>query len=157
MKIGNFSKGFLLVELMLAAAIFSVFSFAIVVAVLQGGSAMQSGVRSEFARQFAIEGIEKMRALRSQSFDELKESLATGVRISNGKLELSGEYDEKDGYRRTISIQKVYRDQQGNIKTSGETEDSDLRLVTSKVTKEDYSLEFSAYLSRREIPVPVNP
>jgi prepilin-type N-terminal cleavage/methylation domain-containing protein len=147
-------KGFSLIELVLASAIFSVFSLGITVAVLQGSAAERSSVQSEMARQWAMEGIEGARAIQAESFDNLSNVATSGVRLENGKWELFGEKDEWEGYTRVISISSAERDGDDNIVSEGGDEDSDLKLVRSIVTKDDFALEYSVYLSRREIIIP---
>jgi len=146
----NNSKGFSVIELVLSAALFSIFSISITLAVLQGSSAIQAGIRSELARQFAIKGIEAARAVRAQSFDALQDTTGSGIHFSNGKWEFSGAQDERDGYVRVISVQSAQRDLNNNIVISGVAEDADLKLIIVTVTKDNFSLDFSTYLSRRE-------
>jgi len=146
-------KGFSVIELVLAAGLFSVFSLSIVLAILQGSSAGQSGIRAEVARQWAMEGLEAARAVRSQSFDLLSDTSGSGIRFEDGKWEFSGEQDEWEGYTRTVSVQPARHDEDGNIVAEEGDEDADLKLITSVVTKNNFSVEFSTYLSRREIVV----
>lgn len=147
----NKSKGFSVIEIVLATAIFSIFSVSVTLAVLQGSSAIQAGIRGELARQFAIEGIEAARAIRMQSFDALQNTTGSGVRFADGKWEFFGAQDERDGYIRVVSVQSAQRDSNNNIVTSGGNEDADLRLITATVSKNDFSIDFTTYLSRREI------
>lgn len=149
-------KGFSVLELVLAAALFSIFSLAIVTAVFRGSNAEQAAMNAEIARQWAREGIEAVRAVRSQSFDSLGDSSGTGIRLENGKWEFHGNQDEWDGYERVVTLHPARRDSDGNIVTEGGNEDADLKSVTSTVTKDNFSVEFSAYLSRRDF-VPVAP
>lgn len=148
----NKLKGFSVLEIVLSAGLFAVFSLAIIVAVLQGSSAGQSGVKSEMARNWGIEGIEAVRAIKNQSFDALENTAGSGVRFENGKWEFFGSGDEWEGFRRVIVIESARRDGD-NLISLGGTEDADLKLATVVVTKDDFSLDFSAYFSRREIPV----
>lgn len=150
------AKGFLIMELVLAAALFSVFSAGIVVALLQGSSAEQAAQQAETARFCAREGIEAARAIRSWSFAELENTTGSGLRLQAGQWEFFGEADEEcaAGYQRVIVVQSVERDGAGEIVASDGTEDTDMKLATVTVTKGEYSAEFSAYLSRREIVVP---
>jgi len=152
----NKFKAFSVIELMLSAALFSIFSVAITVAILQGSSVIQDGVQSEMARQFAMEGIEAVRAIRAQSFDALQNTAGSGLRVNNGKWEFFGGQDGRDGYVRTVSVQPAQRDSDGNIVASGGTDDADLKLATVTVTKNKFSTDLSAYLSRREI-IPIVP
>jgi len=149
-------KGFSVIEIVLAAAIFSVFSLSIVLAVLQGSNTQKSSIRTDQARIWAAEGIEAARAIRAQAFENLTDTAGSGIRFSDGQWELAGSHDEWEGYRRTISIQKARRDGNGNLVDDGGTEDDNSKLVKSVVEKGDYSLEFSAYLSNREI-IPIIP
>ncbi len=139
-------------EIILGAAVFSVFSFAIVIAVLQSVSAQRSGERTEFARLFALEGIEAARALRAQDFDLLAETEGSGIRFSGGKWELKGESDTKEGFVRAISISKARRNNDGDIAGNGGEADEDIMKITSRASQGDYAVEYETYLSRREIP-----
>lgn len=150
-RLSGCRRGFSIVEIVLAAGIFAVFSLAILMAVLRGSSAGQSGMRSELARNFAIEGVEAVRAVRNQSFDALGDTAGSGIRLADGNWELFGTQDEWEGYQRTIEIEPAQRDGNGNLVVSGGTEDADLKLAKVTVVKDDFSLEFSFYLSRREI------
>ncbi len=144
-------KGFSVIELVMAAAIFSIFSISITLAVLQGSTAIQSGIRAELARQWAMEGIEAARAVRAQSFDKLQNTPGSGMQFNDGKWEFSGMQDEKDGYVRIISVQSAQRNADGNIVDHDGTDDADLKRITATVTRDTFSLDFSTYLSRREV------
>lgn len=144
-------RGFSILELVLAGAIFAVFASAIVVAVLQSGSATQAGIRAEIGRQWAQEGVEAVRAIGAQSFDALLDTAGSGVRFTNGKWEFSGNADEWDGYRRVVTVSSAQRSAGGDVVSSGGTEDVDLKLITVVVTKENFSIELSTYLSRKSI------
>jgi type II secretory pathway pseudopilin PulG len=152
-KSQNNPGGFSVLEIMLAAGLFSVFSMAIVVAVLQGNGAGQTGVRAETARNWAIEGLEAVRSVRNRSFDDLQNTAGSGIRLENERWEFSGAEDGWEGFSRVVTIEAAQRDVDGKLVASEGTEDADLKLATVTVTKDNFSLEFSAYFSRREIVV----
>lgn len=145
------TKGFSVLEVVLSAALFSIFSVAIITAILQSNSAIRAGIYAQSARQYAMEGIEAARAVRAKSFDDLQNTSGSGIRFENGKWEFFGTEDGRDGFVRTISVQSAQRDGNGNIVSSGGAEDADLKLISVNVVKNNFSMDFSAYLSRREI------
>ena len=149
-------QGFSILELVLAAGLFSVFAAGISLAAFQGMNFEQKAVQIQTARQWAEEGIEAARAIRSQSFDALADTDGSGLNFSDGKWSLTSDHDSWEGYTRIIMIQSARRDSDGNIVSDGGQEDADMKLVTSQVTRGDLTVEFSTYFSRREI-VPLNP
>jgi len=144
---------FSVLELILAAGLFSIFAVSIALAVFQASNTQQKTIQLQMARQFAAEGIEAARALRSQSFDALSDTTGSGIQFSNdNKWELHEGNDSWQGFTRIITIQSAQRDADKNIVLSdGDSVDSDMKLVTSAVTQGNISVEFSVYLSRRDI------
>lgn len=152
-------KAFSVIELILAAGLFSIFAISVALAVLSATSGQQKSLQAAQARQFAAEGLEATRALRAQAFDILVDTDGSGITFDtdNNKWKLDGASDEREGFVRVIKIESAQRDGDGNIVADGGSDDGDLKLVTSTVTRNGNPVaELSAYLSRREI-VPVIP
>jgi len=151
-------KAFSVLELILAAGLFSIFAIGIALAVFAASSTQQKSIQLQMARQFSSEGIEAARALRSQSFDTLTNTDGSGITFDseNSKWKLDGPKDDWQGFTRVITIKSAQRDGDNNIVTNSGTDDPDMKRVTSTVTKGNISVEFSAYFSRRDI-APVIP
>src|SRR6266568_3340385 len=85
--IGNscrWQAGFSILEVILAAGIFVVFSGAAIAVVLQGFDANRLGSEETIANQYASEGIEAVRSIKNQAFSSLLNSGGTGVIRSSG-------------------------------------------------------------------------
>jgi len=150
-------QAFSILELLLAAGLFSIFAISIALAVFATTNTQQKTIQLQMARQFAAEGIEAARALRAQSFDALTDTDGSGIQFSNGRWQLhDGNYDWQ-GFPRVIAIQPAQRDSSNNLVSGNGTDDSDMKLVTSTVTQGSISLTFSTYLSKRDIAPVVPP
>lgn len=136
-------KGFSILEIILASAIFITFASASVIAVVQGYNANRLGSEFTIANQFASEGIEAVRSIKNKSFTTLG-SVDTNPRglTTTGNswgFDTSGTSDifvNGKNYTRQVKIDPVNRDATpplGNIVTSG-TLDTDSKKVTSTVT-----------------------
>jgi len=153
-KINNSrAKGFSILEIILSVAIFSIFSAAAVTFFMSALSAEQQSLQYETASSYATAGLEAVRAIRDDSFDNLNNMDKSGLEFSNDKWKLSGESDSFDIYKRVISISDVSRDGDGNIVSSGGTMDPDMKKIVSVVSWTDSSnqtasTELETYLSR---------
>jgi hypothetical protein len=136
-------QGFSLLEVILAVAIFIVFSTGAIVAVLSGLGANRLGTEYTIANQFAAEGIEAVQSIKNQSYANLINAAATGIARNGttGVWEFSGANNTfTDGtktYTRVIKVESVSRDAappNGNIVASGGTTDNDTKKITSTVT-----------------------
>ena len=84
-------KGFSLVELMLAGALFTLFASGMVEVLLFGLENDRLGEETTFATAYASEGIEAVRSIRAKRFDDLALSDATGIaRNDSGDWHFSG-------------------------------------------------------------------
>ena len=150
-------RAFSILELILAVGLFAIFALSIAAAVFVASKASQKSLQMQIAQQFAVEGIEAARALRSQSFDSLANTEGSGIKFADGEWRLDGTQDNWQGFARFITIKSAKRDNEGNILLTGDNDDGDIKLITSTVTQGDMTVEFSAYLSRREIIAPPAP
>jgi prepilin-type N-terminal cleavage/methylation domain-containing protein len=149
----NINKGFSILEVVLAAAIFCIFSTVALSFSLQALQAERRANQSEIALGYATEGIEAVRAVRDVSFDNLSNTDGSGLRFSDGHWQLDGDHDDFGVYRRVITINQVQRDGDGNIVSDGGTEDLNMKRAVSSVSflspsGEQVSVNLDTYLSR---------
>jgi prepilin-type N-terminal cleavage/methylation domain-containing protein len=146
-------KGFSILEVVLAAALFCIFSTAALSFSLQALQAERQANQSEIALGYAAEGIEAVRAIRDISFENLSDTGGSGLLFSDGYWQLDGDHDDFGAYQRVITIKTAKRDGDGNIVTDGGTEDADMKHVVSSVSflspsGEPVSADLDTYLSR---------
>ncbi len=133
----NKKKGFSLVEVILAVALFMIFSSAVVKGLISGlDSNRLSGEQAE-AKAYAIEGVEALRSVRNQNFASLTNTSPTPgvVRVGNvWSYTGSGNvFDTK--YNRTVVVSNVNRNVGGDIVPAPTgTLDPNTKKVESKVT-----------------------
>jgi type II secretory pathway pseudopilin PulG len=127
-------KGFSLIELLLAGAIFSVSAWGMAEVLMSSLSADRLSEETTIASLYAEEGLEAIRSIRARDFDALVETESSGVVVSGGNWELSGSEDTNGKYRRIIALSEVRRNSDGDIVTSGGDPDPDTRQATVTVT-----------------------
>ncbi len=128
-------KGFSLVELMLAGALFTLFASGMVEVLLFGLENDRLGEETTFATAYASEGIEAVRSIRAKRFDDLALSDATGIaRNDSGDWHFSGNENTDGKYTRVIVIGPVNRDGSGDIDEQGGDTDPDTLKVTVTVS-----------------------
>lgn len=128
-------KGFFVLEVLLASALFVIFSAAAVGLVLQGFDANRTGNEETIANQYASEGIEAVRSIENQDYIDLVSTASAGVaRGPSNTWIFSGTTNTLDKYTRSIAITDVQRDGSGNIVASGGTNDPNTRKVTVTVS-----------------------
>lgn len=154
----NKQKGFSVIEVLLAAGLFVVFSIGVVVALLQGLNMNRLGQEETIATQYATEGVEAARSIRNRSYASLVETPGTGIDRVGGVWDFSGENNVLDGkYTRTIVIAEVQRDGDGNVVESGGTIDPDTKKVTVTVSwqaaAQQNSVVLTTYLTDWKLPL----
>lgn len=130
-------KGFSVIEVLLAAAMFMIFSVATGTVVLQGFSGNRLGEEQTIASQYATEGLEAARSVKNQAFSNLVNSAGVGIVQSGGVWTFSGannQFGPSNKYTRVLSVTDVLRDGSGNIVASGGTLDPDTKKITSTVS-----------------------
>jgi prepilin-type N-terminal cleavage/methylation domain-containing protein len=146
-------KGFSLIELLLAGAIFSVSAWGMAEVLMSALSADRLSEETAIASLYAEEGLEAVRSIRARDFDALAEAGSTGVVLSGGQWEFTGSEDTNGKYRRIVSIAEVRRDGSGDIVESGGDADPDTRKAAVTViwsvspVRED-SIVLETYLTR---------
>lgn len=157
MRSKHLSQGFSLVEVVLAAAIFMLFSTSAIVVVLGGLNANRLGGEETVANQFANEGIEAVKSIKNQAYASLVNSAGIGVARPSNVWVFSGAsntltHNVSDNYTRVIKVESVNRDGSGNIVSTGGTTDPDTKKITSTVSwnfnsSRPESVILSTYLS----------
>ncbi len=127
-------KGFSLVELLFAGAIFVVFATGIIEVLLFGLETDRLGEETTIATQYAASGLEALRSLKAKNFNALSITDATGIARSNGDWTLSGTNNTFEKYTRVIKIEEVKRGGDGNINESGGDADPDTKKVSVTVS-----------------------
>src|SRR3989344_1955157 len=132
-KLLTSERGFGMIELIIAMAIFMLVATGGVTAVLQAFNVNRLGKEEAFANLYAQEGIEGVLSIKNRDFSNLSEG-TFGLSSSGGQWNFSGPFDTNDKYRREVTIAQGQRDGSGSIVDSGGTVDSDLFKITSNVT-----------------------
>lgn len=139
-------RGISIVEVIIAAAIFVIFATPAVVVVLSGLNMNRLSVEQTIATQFASEGIEAVRSIKNQAYNNLLTPNPTprGVVQSGGVWTFQGDnttntftHNGSDNYVRSVKIENVSRDAappNGNIVSTGGTADANTKKVTSTVS-----------------------
>lgn len=129
-------KGFSVIEVLLAAAMFMIFSVAIGTVVLQGFSGNRQGEEQTVATQLATEGLEAARSIKNRAFANLISPLTTGILQSGGVWTFSGannQFGPNNKYTRVLTVADVTRNSAGNILPSA-TPDPNTKKITSTVS-----------------------
>lgn len=130
-------RGFSLVEVIFAVAIFAIFAVSSVVAVLSGINANRVAGELAVATQYAAEGIDATRSIKNQSFASLvNTSPTTGLTRTGNVWTFSGANNTFDAsrYTRTIAVSDVCRDGSNNIVACGSPADTNSKKVVSTVS-----------------------
>lgn len=129
----NAVRGFSLIELLLAGALFAVFSWGVIELLAVNLEADRLGEEMTFATRYAEEAIEAIHSIRARDFDALETTTSTGISRVSGDWVFSGSEDVDDKYVRTIAIESVNRDN-GDIVESGGSDDPDTRKAIVTVS-----------------------
>jgi type II secretory pathway pseudopilin PulG len=126
------TKGFSLVELVLAISIFMIYAGSLVASAT--GSHLTRLENAKFVKGslFFQEGWEIVRSIRNNNWSDITNG-DHGVNFSGNIWHLTSGSDVFDGFIRTITIDDVRRDVLGNIVVSGGTIDPDTKLVRIEV------------------------
>lgn len=126
-------KGFTLIEVFVAMTIFAIAAIAVMNISLD---TIDRDARRDFdteAYLYAQEGLEAVRNMRDRSFFNLSDGDHGLSLTSNGWVFIAAPERIDDFYERTITIESVYRDENGNIAETG-TFDAETKKVTASVT-----------------------
>lgn len=160
-------QGFSILEIILAVAIFVIFSTGAIIVVVQGFNSNRLGIEFTIANQFASEGIEAVKSIKNQSFASLVNTAGCGLvrsgivwafqpSCTNNTLT----HNATDNYVRTIKVDPVNRNNippKGDIVPVG-SPDPDTKKITSTVTwnfnsSRQESINLVTYLSDWRKPI----
>jgi prepilin-type N-terminal cleavage/methylation domain-containing protein len=127
-------KGFSIIEVLLAITIFAIFSMGIFYLSLD---TIQRDIKVSLNTEailYAQEGLEAVRNIRDKNYLLLTNG-DKGLFLNEGSWEFVIAPEDIDGfYSRTITIDDVYRDENGNIDEEGLYFDSDTKKITSEIS-----------------------
>ncbi len=146
-------KGFSVIEVILATALFMILATGSITVILQGLGSNRLGEEQTVANQYAAEGIEAVRSIKNQGFSNLVNSAGTGIaRVSNVWAFSGSNNILSNKYTRALTVSDVQRDCSGNIVASGGTIDSLTKKIMSTVSwnftpSRTNSVQLTSYLS----------
>jgi hypothetical protein len=150
------SKGFSLVELVIAVAVFMIYTGGLAVAAV--GSHLTGLENAELAKAglFFEEGWEAVRSIRNNDWSDITNG-NHGLSSSGGSWNFSGASDNFDGITRTVTISDVYRNDSGDVVSSGGEIDPDTKLLEievnwSPVPTKNLSMHAESYLTNYKDP-----
>ena len=127
----NMRKGQSLVEILLAVAIAGL----LLPAVLIGLTVSREGKAAQEQRVFATgwlrEGVEATRSVRDSGWNNIPVNGVYHPELSGGRWILTPGSQGLDGYTRSVIIEDVYRDANGDIAVSGTVDPSTKRLTVT--------------------------
>jgi len=150
------NDGFGLVEIIVAMGLFAVIATTGVVSVIGSFQTNRLGDEHTRAAIYAQEGIEAMRSIRAQGWDDpfltINCSGGCGVDSGVGMWAIAGASNTLDGFTRTVAVSDVLRSAADDIVDSGGTVDVNTKKITSTVTWDfsptrSNSLEMATYLT----------
>ena len=99
-RISHFRDGYLVIEVLLAAALFVTFATGAIVAVVSSWDANRRAQEQTIAMQYLSEGIEAVRSIKNQAFANLLPTPSLGVaRSESGVWSFSGTSNSTDSGR----------------------------------------------------------
>ena len=120
------------IEVIVAISIFVIFASGSVVAVLGSILSSNLGGDESTAAFYAKEGISAVESIRNRSWNELTDG-TYGLSNLGGEWSLNGASEVLGKYTRTITIDSIQRDTEGNIVSLGSL-DPNTKSVLSEVT-----------------------
>ncbi|MBN2087200.1 prepilin-type N-terminal cleavage/methylation domain-containing protein [Candidatus Peregrinibacteria bacterium] len=149
-------KGFSLVELIVAIAMFVILASGLVVFAIS--NYMSSYENQERLQAYAMlsETWEALRDIRNNDWEDITNG-AHGLNNLNGYWEFSGSSDELNGIIRQVTISDAKRDVNGNIVQYGGEIDPDSKLMSVRIYWDIYEndtqeLSFDSYIHNYKNP-----
>jgi len=127
------TKGFTLIELVLAIMIFGVIATGVAVPIISTHLNSMENQKNVQANAFLTESWEAVRSIRNNDWSAITNG-AHGLRLAGGVWEFYATSDETDGFTRSVIIGDVYRDANGNRVASGGTLDSDSKQIDLQIS-----------------------
>jgi len=145
------TKGFSLLELTLAIALFMIFVAGLGATAIGGHLTGLENAKMAKANALIMESWEAVMAIRNNNWSDLANG-THGLSALSGYWEFSGMSDLSDGFTRVITVGDVRRDDLSNIVSSGAEIDPDTKLIAFDLSWEPSSgqlrsLHFESYLT----------
>jgi prepilin-type N-terminal cleavage/methylation domain-containing protein len=152
------TKGFSLVELVVALAIFVIIVGGMATLVIGGHLSNFENEKRLQANAALTETWEALRAVRNGNWNDITNG-SHGLTHANGYWEFSGDSDEQNGITRRITISDIRRDADGNIIESGGDTDADSKNIQIQISwhpseEQDQSFTLNTYLHNYQSPLP---
>lgn len=150
------TQGFSLMELILAVALFMIFSRGLAGTAIGGYLTSFENARMVKVNALLVESWEALHSIRDGNWNDIANGIY-GLTMSGGHWALLGSSDEVDGYTRIITIADVLRDDLGNIVASGTNVDPDTKRISIELSWNDSagqerSLYVESYLTNYVSP-----
>jgi prepilin-type N-terminal cleavage/methylation domain-containing protein len=126
-------RGYSIIEVMLAIAIFAMFAGVFVSAFVQGQQSTALAGKKTRATILAEEGLEAVRSIRNNGFNGLAEG-QYGLEISNGQWSLEPSPENINGFTRVITIENLTEDHKLITSDISWQEESDRKSSLSLAT-----------------------
>jgi type II secretory pathway pseudopilin PulG len=130
------AKGFLLVELVIATAIFMIYAGGLAVSAIGSHLTRLENAQALVAREYFTEGWEAIRTIRNENWSALANG-DHGLAIVSNHWTFADTEDEFGIFTRTVSISDVQRDSLGSIVQSGGETDADSKSIKITVSWQD--------------------
>ncbi len=120
-------RGDLLIELILAVGLFAVLATTAIATAAGLLGLTRTAREREEAGLYLMEGVEAVKAIRDRDWNNLTET-THGLNWDGSKWVFEGNYDQRDKFRRQVTVKAGLRDGNGNLSGSG-TEDPDTKKI----------------------------
>jgi prepilin-type N-terminal cleavage/methylation domain-containing protein len=152
------TKGFSLVELVVALAIFVIIIGGMAALIIGGHLSNFENEKRLQANAVLTETWEAIRAIRNGDWNDITNG-SHGLTHSNGYWEFSGDSDEQNGITRQITVSGIWRDADGNILEGGGEMDTDSKKIQIQISwhpleGQDQSFTLNTYLHNYQNPSP---
>lgn len=145
MKIKINNRGFSLVELVVALAVFAVLAAGVFYVVTNSYSSFYGPGDKQALSEYAQEGVEAVMAIRSNSWQDIVDAIGDNgiTQGDDGLWDFSGSSDTQGDFTRVVTLAYAQRDGNGDIVESGGTQDPNTVAVTVTISAsgiQDYVL-----------------
>src|SRR3989344_2580369 len=122
-RISHLREGYLVIEVLLAAALFVTFATGAIIAVVSSWDTNRRAAEQTSAMGYLSEGLEAARSIKNQDFTKLTDGVKGVARTVGGVWDFSGTSNatDSDRYTRQILVTPAQRNAGGDLVASGGT------------------------------------